>query len=593
MRYPMLRQIPSQRQVTDEFRGYNHNLRIGAGEFYEMKNMTSDFYPILAPRGNRGTFATAEKPTGLVSKDTLCWCDGREFVMDGYRIDLGLSDEPKQLVSMGAYVIILPDRKYINTADLSDFGSVDAVVQTESPVSFSLCKADGSGYENQTVGPEEPEEPENGQLWLDTSTEPHSLKQWSETNGMWVSIATTYIRIGCAGIGTHFERYDGIEITGLKDQELIDSATGEKVGDPGQLQALEGAAAIWAKGDDYIVVVGILDASRTIKNSVTISRTMPEMDFVVEAGNRLWGCRYGLNREGKPVNEIYCSKLGDFKNWKCYMGLANDSWYGQVGSDGAFTGAVTHLGYPCFFKETTLHKVYISEIGAHGIQDTACRGVQRGSGRSLAIVGETLFYKSRQGVCAYDGALPVEVSAAFGGALYSDAVAGAVGNKYYLSQKDTTGKNHLFVYDAGRGMWHREDDFRATCFCRCRDELYAIEEGTGKIRAMRGSVSPDRGKVSWMAETAPVTMETPDQKYISRITLRLSLELGSRVRISIQYDSMGQWENLCNLSGVQLRSYSLPIRLRRCDHFRLRIEGEGECRIYSMAKTLEGGGEIT
>lgn len=591
MYYPKLRPIPTQRAVVDTFRGYNHNLRIGDGEFFEMENMTSDFYPILAPRGKRGTFAVGETITGLISKDNLCYCDGSEFVMGGYRVEMGLSDEPKQLVSMGAYVIILPDRKYINTIDLTDFGEIDAVFTTQADVTFTLCRADGTTYENVSTQPEEPGEPANNALWVDTSTVPHTLKQWSESSGMWVSIATTYIRIESAGIGKAFSEFDGIEISGLKGKQLIDSTTGEAVGDPSQLEALEGAAIVWAKGDDHIVVVGILDITRTITNQITIARQMPEVDFCVEAGNRLWGCRYGLNRKGEVVNEIYASKLGDFRNWNCYMGLANDSWYGQVGSDGPFTGAITHLGYPCFFKEHVLHKVYISEIGAHGIQDTACRGVQRGSGRSLAIVGEILYYKARHAVCAYDGSLPVEVSSALGEILYGNAVAGAIGNKYYISMKDSAGASHLFVYDAAKGMWHREDGFRAESFCVCRESLFAIETGREKIRVLKGTETANEGKIRWMAETGPMGIEMPDQKYISRITLRLSLEMGARLRISIQYDSMGSWQGLCNLSGVSLRSYSLPIRPRRCDHFRLRIEGEGDCRIYSITKTIEGGSE--
>ena len=50
--------------------------------------------------------------------------------------------------------------------------------------------------------------------------------------------------------------------------------------------------------------------------------------------------------------------LGDFRNWQCFMGLSTDSYYGNLGTDGKFTGAITHMGYPLFFKENCLHKVY-------------------------------------------------------------------------------------------------------------------------------------------------------------------------------------------------------------------------------------------
>ena len=53
IQYPHLKEQRSTRQVIDVFKGYNHNLRIGSGEFYEMENLTSDDYPVLSTRGKR------------------------------------------------------------------------------------------------------------------------------------------------------------------------------------------------------------------------------------------------------------------------------------------------------------------------------------------------------------------------------------------------------------------------------------------------------------------------------------------------------------------------------------------------------------
>ena len=39
MLYPRLTEMNTYREWLDVFLGYNHNLRIGEGEFYEMKNM--------------------------------------------------------------------------------------------------------------------------------------------------------------------------------------------------------------------------------------------------------------------------------------------------------------------------------------------------------------------------------------------------------------------------------------------------------------------------------------------------------------------------------------------------------------------------
>lgn len=589
--FPTVQAQTAQRRVTDVFAGYNHNLRINEGEFYDEENLCSDDYPLLSTRRHRGVYAAPAAAQGLIAKDALCYVDGTEFVINEKRIEMGLSTEagmcPKSLVSMGAYVIILPDRKYINTADLRDFGSIEASYTSVSDVSFNLCTVDGAGLD-VIAGAAAPENPKNGEYWLDTSATPHTLKVYSETSAMWMSVVTTYVKISATGIGAQFEQYDGVTISGIVKTGVKD---------------LNGSAIIWAKDENYIVVVGILDTEITQtaeEGAVTIARKMPEMDFVIESGNRLWGCKYGMV-DGKTVNEIYASKLGDFRNWNCFMGISTDSYAASCGTDGQWTGAIAHLGYPLFFKENCLHKVYGTAPSSYQIQTTACRGVQKGSGKSLAIVNEVLYYKSRGGVCAYDGSLPTEISDAFGGVLYSDAVGGGHRNKYYLSMKDSGGIWNLFVYDARLGVWHREDNTHANAWCSCRDEMYYIDAADGKIRTVLGSGQTETEKIQWRAETGLFvsvlsSSKYPDyaanKKYVGRLMLRMVLDPGATMQAYVEYDSSGVWEPLWSMTGKTLQTFTFPVRPRRCDHFRLRLVGQGGAKLYSLTKTLEKGSDL-
>ena len=174
MKYPELQEIyNTSREMIDVFGGYNHNLRIEKGEFYDMKNMTSDDYPVLSPRKQRGVYASLKNPVGLViAKDGLCYvdcidnerADGARFYINGTAVEgLTLSsksaDCPKTLVSMGAYVIIMPDKKYVNTEALSDFGNIEATVTTTNPVTFSLCKIDGTEYPHAVMSDTAPASP--------------------------------------------------------------------------------------------------------------------------------------------------------------------------------------------------------------------------------------------------------------------------------------------------------------------------------------------------------------------------------------------------------------------------------------------------
>lgn len=588
MEYPTLYVKQKSRQMADVFNGYNHNLRIGENEFYDMKNMTSNRYPVLAPRGKRGAYAKTGKATGLIAKDKLCYVDGSAFVVGDDRIEMGIStadaDCPKSLTSMGAYVIIMPDRKYINTiknGDEYEYGNIDAEFTTTADVSFQMCSLTGQSYDDAIVSDKAPENPSNGQLWIDTSSTPNVLKKYSSSNAMWASVPTTYIKITSTGIGKAFRQYDGVKLSGIKADSLSE---------------LNGSHALWGCSDDYIIVTGFLNKVTTQtadQGEVTIERKMPVMDYIIECNNRLWGCRYGADDNGNVVNEIYACKQGDFKNWNCFMNLSTDSYAASCGSDGQFTGAITHLGYPLFFKEGCLHKVYGDYPANFRIQHTTCRGVQRGSHMSLAIVNETLYYKSGNSVCAYDGSLPVEMSSALGEIRYTDAVACSHGNKYYIDMKTADGGYHLFVYDTAKGMWHKEDSLRADCFCSFLNELYCIDHDSKNILTLVGNGTKDEGTVEWMVETGLIGMNMPDMKYISRLLIRMALDIGSEIAVFIQYDSLGEWKKVCQMTATSLRSFAVPVRLKRCDHFRIRIEGKGDGKIYSITKTIEQGSDIS
>ena len=608
MKYPTLTELYTSRQTIDVFGGYNHNLRIGEGEFYDMKNLTSADYPVLSPRSQRGVYvpgneaSTPTNPLGMIAKDALCYVEANEdemtstFYINGYPITFEgndtLNNKPKTLISMGSYVIIMPDKFYINTKDFNDKGKIEKTYDAKTgTATFELCKIDSEIYAIDYIGESAPDLPEGKDehddltLWLDTSGDTHVLKQYSKTNSQWVSVATTYIKISfdkAKGLNEIFSKEDGLTISGITASE--------------QLKDLNNTMVVWDVGNDYIVVTGILDRTATQELSesayISIKRQMPTMDFVIESGNRLWGCHYGVALNGEVVNEIYASKLGDFKNWNTFASISTDSYVAGVGTDGQFTGAITHGGYPIFFKENWMHKVYGNYPANYQIQTTACRGVQKGCHKSLAIVNEILYYKSRSAICAYDGSLPVEISYALGDAYYFDAVAGALGNKYYISMRDASWRYHLFVYDTQKGMWHKEDNTQAVDFCNCEGELYYIDYDTDRIKTVRGSGIQDTKPIEWEATTGIIGTESPDKKYLSRIVLRGALEVGTTLHLQAQYDSSGTWEQVFSMSATKLKTFAIPIRPKRCDHLRLRFIGKGDAKIFSITKTFEQGSDM-
>lgn len=581
MKYPRLNELAQGRLVTEEFRGYNRNYRAGDGEWFHTENVSAHQYPLLVPRKPRGVVAELNDPQGLIAKDALAWVDGSRLFYNGKEVDgVTLSElpemQPKRLVSMGAYLIIFPDKVCINTQDLSDIQYLEASYTSEegTPVTYTLCKVDGTEYGQPVISATAPKEPKDGSLWIDTSESVHTLHQYSESAAMWIGVASTYIKISAPNIGKMFQQWDGVSLSGCEVNALNDTTS-----------------IIYQKSDDSIVVVGILDATQTQTDPLCVRRQVPELDFVTECNNRLWGVKYGIVN-GKTVNEIYASALGDPKVWNRFLGISTDSYVASVGSDGAWTGCIAHLGSVLCFKENHIHRVSGNLPSNFSVSETICRGVQRGSEASLVIVNEILYYKSRMDVCAFDGSLPVSVSSKLGDTHYSEAVAGSIGNRYYISMKERGGAWHLFCYDTASGIWCREDSTHAIAFASKDSELYWIDaEKKALICAGATEGTPEKA-VEWSCDSAIFGYSYPDNKYLSRFVFRAYLAKGASLQVSLQYDDCGEWEYQSGVSGNGIvRTFIIPVIPKRCDHLQIRLKGYGDCRVYSFMRYLEEGSD--
>jgi hypothetical protein len=223
--------------------------------------------------------------------------------------------------------------------------------------------------------------------------------------------------------------------------------------------------------------------------------------------------------------------------------------------------------------------------------------VQNGSSGSLTVLNETLYYKASNGVCAYQGSLPVGISDDLGDIKYYDAVAGTNGDKYYISMRDSKGEYSMFCYDSKTGLWCKEDDVNALAFCKYKEDLYFIDGKDNVMKSVGGSLPFDvpekatEGRFDWFVESGTIGYSSPDHKYVGRINLRISLEEGSNADFFVQYDSMGAWEHKFNMSGNGTRTFSIPFIPKRCDHFKYRIKGNGGCKIHSITKTIEEGSD--
>ena len=569
MLYPTLQDVSRSRSVQIEFRGLNHNDTTGENEFYRMENMTGREYPVLSPREKRTLYTLTGQLQGMSAKEALCWVRDNTFYYNGVAVeDIQLTDGEKQLVTMGAYVVIFPDGWLYNT-ETGEAAALGAAFSTTDDVHFSLCSLAGDDY-TYTASPNAPENPLNGDCWMDTSGKPPVLKQYSAASALWVSVPTVYVKIASAGIGAFFSRYDGVTVSGCRQADL------------------NGDFVLMDAGEDYIVITGLLQEAITQQEPVTVERKVPQMDFVCEQNNRIWGC-------SSENHEIYACKLGDPKNWYSYAGLSTDSFAVTVGSQGDFTGCVSHLGYVLFFKEDIIHKIYGTKPANYQMTDLHARGVEKGSSSSLCIVNELLYYKSRDGICVYDGSLPQNIGQPLGLASRTGGAAGRFGDLYCLSVEEEDGPV-LYTYHTLRGLWYREDNTRGAFFTSLKGALYFYDRVRGKIVGMgaplsvSGLAGEQEADFSWSAETGDILYGETAGRYLSRLFLRLETGTGSRVDVYVQYDG-GDWEKKFSVENSPRRVWQVPLIPRRCGSVRLKIAGVGAAKILAAAKTIEIGSE--
>lgn len=566
---------------------------------YEARVPEGNTEPLLGWWLPDGTWTVNLQAAGIVYQTGYSPSVGDTITVEVERQMSPYAAVPRQLVSMGAYVVIFPDAKYINVVKLAagqalvadeDYGDLghkvttvfDAMGTGGDQIELTLCDLNGTAYTNVTASDTEPAT-QSG-YWLDTRGS-MQLLEWSAAATTWVAIPTTYVKIRATGstkIGEGFRAGDGVQLTA---SPLISQVKG--VGLLNRAQVLHAVA----EDGSWVVVTGVCEFA-TVNTELTMERKVPALDYVCECGNRLWGCHYGPGADGEILNEIYASKLGDFKNWNVFEGISTDSYVASRGSDGPYTGAAVLGGNPLFFKEETLEKVFPSASGAHQINTVSLDGVQAGCSRSMVVIDDALYYKSRGGVMRYTGSLPVLVSPQFGDVQYAGALAGRRGKLYYIAMRSIVdNRMHLFVLDTQTGIWNKEDcpfTGLTECMCPWDGSLYYCVGG----ELWRFGTGSNSMGVHWYAETNVLGLDVAQHKYIGRINLRYAMEQAATARVLIMYDNSGEWITKERLRGTRIRSGAMCIWPRRCDTFRLRLEGTGGFTLYSLTMDRERGSDV-
>ena len=540
----------------------------------------------FSPRENRLWLGEVNPETGEMISTNIC----------------PAASGKRHIVEMGAYLVIFPEKVRINTADRSLSGHYNSIenleftnklVAGEAKYSYQLVLHDGTVVDPDDKGALStmpPTEPFDGQLWIDKSTMPYTFKRWSEQTCMWATFVP-YCEFWGKGVSEEWAVGDAFEFDTVPNyiqpkegqKYFVISEVGEKIDE--NKESL-GNFIRFPCSMTTARLCSSADGGKRI-----LRRTVPDLDFVVESENRLWGCKYG-EVDGEMVNEIFACKLGDPKNWHYFANVSIDSYYANLGAEGAFTGAITYNSNPFFFREDSFHRVFGNYPANFAIKTYTGHGVEEGSEHSLVVMNDVLYYKSPVGVMAYTGATPVNISENLGQQKLKDVCSGVVNNNMYLTMKDSEGVPSLFVYNDYYRLWHKEDNLEVKSFATWDNEIYALS-ADNKLYCLSGGYGDKEDALKWSFTSGTIGFSTPFHKSIFKINARLSMGFGARADVSIQYDSSGNWEHVANIrpSG-KVGSVTIPIMPRRCDHFALRFSGVGDVKLLSLVKYMEEGSDV-
>ncbi len=299
----------------------------------------------------------------------------------------------------------------------------------------------------------------------------------------------------------------------------------------------------------------------TYAQNGAIRKYLPKVTYGCVAHNRVWCC----SQNGE---EVYASALGKPLEYYEFNGVSTDSWSVTVGSPGKFTGIVPWQTRVVVFKEDYVHVIFGSTPKDFSMERTY--GVGCIDRQSIANAGGMLIWLSYDGFYAYAGSKPERISDKLN-TKYVSAVSFSDGISYYVRCEKENGEKEFLVFDTEKGIWSKFSDmdivtgdfYKGRMYFCTQDSMYTMKEG-------------EYG--DFYLESPELTLETFNDKSLIYATIRCKIKDGF---INF-YTSVngGQWVSHKGISKTG--KHRLPIRYSSGDILRFRIEGSGEVTITEL-----------
>lgn len=620
--------LPRIAQDTEKFKqeivsmgGINYSERYRDGDMRQSENLSARRWPYITTRRSREQQSGYSGVTALTAWGKLVAVRGTELLYDGKKVGTVTPGE-KQFAMVNTKLVIWPDGVYLDlpTRKLKRFAA--STVLSAGSVNFTSGSTFITNYERKKLDPpysKNEEDPARGwDSWQLNGSGNYPYFRFfraarRDKAGNWVytdvkidtlggTSALPYFELDQYGMpntrwgsgnfktphSSHYGEVVSREV--YADHVTVEYYVHECYPENDDLSELfspgDAITISCSRGNDRkdLVVTSVSKNSISFDGAgfsqgaghgqITLSKKFPQMDFICESENRLWGC-------SSKDQTIYASALGDPTNFYDLRGDASGSFATPVGTEGDFTGCCKLGSSVLFWKETKLHKVLGSFPAEYSVYTYEMEGLKAGCHKSQQVINDTLYYMGVHGVYRYAGGTPSLISDCFGELALTDATAGTDGERYYLSAREEAGTDrHFLVYEPRLSIWVREDGTRAVDFARVGRKVY-FADGDGKVWLTDSG--RDDESMEWLCQFTPFYETAQGRKRYTKLLVRLELPRRSWVVAEMRCDG-GPWRESGKTVGGENDVIALRLPVNRCDKFEIRLRGKGPCAILSVLR---------
>lgn len=533
---PGLKNIKRKRSFLNTFKGLCLRHVTPEGYFKEAENLSSDGYPTISSRKKRGVISECGLVHAMYDHARMCWV-WENALFYGETMVGEISQGPKQFASLGANVVIYPDKLLLNTESMT-LTSLENVINVRFAALY-VSNRDGTDGAN-----------------------------------------TDYTKIAAAGIGKGFKEGDSVYISGI----------GEHVPDGNYL--------VQSQTDDHIVILHPISEKKLVQSDITVQRKIPDLDFICALDNRIWGASSQMHKIcacklGDPTNwdafegistDAYqaivpsptpftgaASDLGSvifFKEEEIIRVYGNKpsnfqvTSYKMPGVEAGSSGSVAFLESALFYKG--LAGIYAYDGGIPECISAFLGDKRYCAARAGAVSGKyyismrddeektyALFvYDTRSGAWYKESAPEIRYFTRSGNELYMCA---ADGNMYSAN---------------GGGLWYDDSKVIST-------RLFLME-----------------GKIDWHFETGLMALSMPSRQYVTRLHIRHRIGENAKLAIGIRFGGEDTYKKIFETDRAgEDQTITIPVPARRSDSAALRFSGTGDVTIFAIGKTFEEGSD--